>query len=138
MRNSTRLSLLLAPLVAGCVSATDQVKPARYYVDYRAVVIERIDLAMSEENARAPGPVKFAYESCAADTLLAQLTSQQKGRLDAWARGERTLTAGEMRDMDAMIREKMGTPETSEGVYKAMEPFCPDAVPLFRQHFKPA
>ena len=126
---------LLAACLTGCASDSP-VQAPRYYVDYRAVLIEKIDHAfMGGPYASAPGPVKFAYEACGADFILSGLTENERARLDAYARREITLTSGELRDLDRRIRSRLGDDLTYETLDR-LNSICPDKVPLFRQHFQ--
>jgi hypothetical protein len=61
---------------------------------------------------------------------LSGLTENERARLDAWARREVVLTNGEMRDLDARLRQRLGG--TMD--FDDLSGTCPDKVPLFKQH----
>lgn len=136
MSRTLMIALLTASIGAGCVAASDPVPLPRGYVDYKAYLIEQFDHALhSGSNAALPGPLKFAYESCAADAVLSTYTEQQRAKLDAYARREIVLTAGELKDINAAVRGRY--PNASpEDLYRAMAPFCPNDIPTFRQYIR--
>jgi hypothetical protein len=125
------LSLVAIACLAGCVSDSAPVQAKRYYVDYKALLMEGVDHAfMGGPKASAPGPVKLAYAECSADYALTGFTENERARLDAFARREITLTNGEMRDLDSRLRSRLG----NSLEFDDLAGTCPDKVPLFKKY----
>jgi hypothetical protein len=123
---------LAAFLLAACVpdSAKMSLQPGKHR-DYHDLMV-KVGL-MAKFPPGAPSDIGIRYAECAADFIMANTSPADQQKLDAYARGETTLTVGESRRMDDNLEAAVGKPLT-EGGLERLAPYCPQDVPDFQKH----
>jgi hypothetical protein len=134
-KSTSRLMLrtcVAAFVLTACVpdSAQMSIQPGRYQ-DYHDFMV-KIGL-LAKFPPGAPSDIGIRYAECAADFVMDNTSPADRQKLDAYARGESTLTAGESRRMDANLEAAVGKSLT-EGGLERLTPYCPDDVPDFQKY----
>lgn len=64
------------------------------------------------------------------------MTPNEKTMLDSYARGDREVTLGEMRDLTASIKARPGYAEITNSNVGLLSGTCPQDVPDFQKYLK--
>jgi DNA-binding transcriptional regulator YbjK len=128
------MRLAIALLLAGCTNAAQAPVDWHYWVDFRAARIETTARGTQQAFKSAPHSVVNAYAECSADYAIASLTPQEKAMADEWAQRKRNLTQAEFDALDTKIKAS-GLGDFSPSTLDRLAGTCPEAVPLFKQHF---
>jgi len=133
IRNHAMFALMLAGALAAC--ASDWKEPPGRYKDYHGALVGYTLSGMTTPSwQEVPFLVREQLASCMADFAIANVTPAQLKQLDAAARGEATAPAALGRQVDSQLKAAMG--ETHRGDFSALEPYCPDDIPTFKQYVR--
>jgi hypothetical protein len=127
---------LIALVCGGCIpdSAKLSMSPGRW-ADYRDMGVGIADLAL--EDNPAPADVKHRFAVCLADWTHQYITPSELAILDPYARGQREVTIGEMRELDAAFKARAPVKEVTADNVGVLSSTCPEDVPEFRKYRLP-
>jgi hypothetical protein len=128
--------LVAAAGVAGCVPDTAKLSMTRgRWTDYRDMGIHAADLALKDNPA--PTEVKHRFAVCLADWTHGFITPDELKILDPYARGEREVRIGEMRQLDAAFKSRAPVKGVTAGNIDVLSSACPQDVPDFKKYNLP-
>jgi hypothetical protein len=132
-------ALVVGALLTGCVTDSSQIMSDGDFGSYRGMLVSQTwRMIQAGPYAKtAPNSVQVAYSRCAADYVMTGFTPAEAARLDAYARHETALTAGEMNELTRRVKERLGGDLTYDSLDR-LAAVCPSDVPAFREYFKPA
>jgi hypothetical protein len=120
-------------LLAGCAASPAQEYSPNYWTDYRGAQIETTARETQAVYKSAPYSAVLAYAECSTDYALAQLTPEERAKLDAYVQHfDKPLSRAEYDTIRAKLKASgIGDFSTLDRLAGT----CPDKVPLFKQHF---
>lgn len=86
--------------------------------------------------ASAPNRVRAAYADCVANYLVAAMTPQERADNEAYLRGTKKMTYGEIEAESDALSARVGGPLTYATLDR-LSRTCPGDVPSFKQSFGP-
>lgn len=132
MKNA--IYLVAAILLAGCAvpdTAPISVAKGRWH-DYRD--LSRELMMASVEKQSAPEAVKDKFASCVADFTVKSFTPDELARLDQYARGEITLSVGELKKLNQSSNDRQNGKPLSADSLDRLDTTCPNDVASFREY----
>lgn len=109
-------------LLSGCFTVTmPQPKPGEYS-NYREMAYSQMRVLSFPG---LPAKTQAEFRTCAVDTVYPYYTAHEIALLDAYARGEHSLTDSEINDLNREINRRMGG---EDAAYAAMVATCPDTI----------
>lgn len=126
-----RLALCL--LLGGCVSASAPIGfEAGKYANYHDLVAAAAAIRVRDQSA--PDAVKARFEECWADDTVSALTPDELKKLNAYARGEHDLAAGELQQMNDMIETRRRLLGRTQPGIDRISTTCPQDIPEFKKY----
>ena len=120
-------------ICAGCISDSARVSIQRgRWKDYHDLKVGIAELVLKDQSA--PQAIKDRYAECLADWTDGFLTPNERTMLDAYARGERQVTAGELRRLNDSIKARSGYAEITNSNIGLLSGTCPQDVPEFQRY----
>ena len=116
------IPICAALLLAGCFTIQAPVPQKGQYTNCREFAYSQMKMFSWQG---VPAKTQDQMRTCMVDAIYPNYTPAEVDRLNAYARGENQMSAGELQTMDREIGERMGGPK---GAAAALMTICPDTI----------